>query len=230
MRVKYYLRGLGCGIIFSAIVLSVSFSGKSDKQISDAEIIQRAKQLGMIDGEKGDTEEVGSELQENTEEEKIPVKVENEDNTSEKDTEIKSVADVKDEKKDSSGTNSKTDTLKEESDSKKENKEEESDNKEISKTKDESEVKDENSNKKENESQNESATAQTKEFVTITIRSGQVCRQIAEDLERKGIVDDAEAFRNYMGQRGLASSIRSGTFQVPKGASYKELADCLTNK
>ena len=47
MKFKYYLRGLGIGILISTIILSVSFAmNKND--LSDDEIIARAKELGMV--------------------------------------------------------------------------------------------------------------------------------------------------------------------------------------
>ena len=47
MKLKYYLRGLGIGILVSTVILMISFSGhKAD--ISDKEIIARAQVLGMV--------------------------------------------------------------------------------------------------------------------------------------------------------------------------------------
>ena len=55
MRLKYYLRGLGAGILFSVLVFAF-IVGPKEAEISDEEIIQRAKQLGLrevnIDMEK----------------------------------------------------------------------------------------------------------------------------------------------------------------------------------
>lgn len=47
MELKYYLRGLGLGIIVTAIIMGVAASGK--QKMTDEEIITRAKQLGMIE-------------------------------------------------------------------------------------------------------------------------------------------------------------------------------------
>lgn len=47
MKFKYYLRGLGIGILISTIILSVSFAMKKNG-LSDDEIIARAKELGMV--------------------------------------------------------------------------------------------------------------------------------------------------------------------------------------
>ncbi len=49
MGLKYYLRGLGLGIIITAILMIVSSGGKK-AEMTDAQIIARAKELGMVDG------------------------------------------------------------------------------------------------------------------------------------------------------------------------------------
>ena len=51
MKLKYYMRGLGIGILFSTLILSVSFRTSSSTQITDKDIIKRAEQLGMIQAE-----------------------------------------------------------------------------------------------------------------------------------------------------------------------------------
>ncbi|MEE1250385.1 MAG: hypothetical protein UHU19_14325 [Lachnospiraceae bacterium] len=47
MKLKYYLRGLGVGVIAATLVLMIAFSGH-DKELSDEEIIKRAEALGMV--------------------------------------------------------------------------------------------------------------------------------------------------------------------------------------
>ena len=48
MKLRYQLRGLGVGIIITAIIMGVA--GKDGLPLSDAEIRQRAMELGMVDG------------------------------------------------------------------------------------------------------------------------------------------------------------------------------------
>ena len=47
MKLKYYLRGLGIGIIVTTIILASCFSMQKPK-MTDAQIIEKATQLGMI--------------------------------------------------------------------------------------------------------------------------------------------------------------------------------------
>ena len=47
MKLKYYLRGLGIGIIITTIILMIAHSGYT-KELTDEEIIARAEKLGMV--------------------------------------------------------------------------------------------------------------------------------------------------------------------------------------
>lgn len=49
MRLRYYLRGLGIGMVVTALVMGVALKG--DRTLSDAEIRARAMELGMVDGD-----------------------------------------------------------------------------------------------------------------------------------------------------------------------------------
>lgn len=48
MKLKYYLRGLGIGIICTAIIMGIALSGNKKETLTDAEIIERARLLGMV--------------------------------------------------------------------------------------------------------------------------------------------------------------------------------------
>ena len=49
MKLKYYLRGLGIGIAVTAVLLSIS--SKDGQTLTDAQIRERAVQLGMVDND-----------------------------------------------------------------------------------------------------------------------------------------------------------------------------------
>ena len=46
MKLRYYIRGLGIGMAVTALILH--FSGASAAPLSDAEIMRRAEELGMV--------------------------------------------------------------------------------------------------------------------------------------------------------------------------------------
>lgn len=50
MKLKYYLRGLGIGVIVTTIILTISFGGKEDDidNIPVEEVIAKATMLGMV--------------------------------------------------------------------------------------------------------------------------------------------------------------------------------------
>ena len=45
-----------------------------------------------------------------------------------------------------------------------------------------------------------------------------------------GIIDDAEKFRAYMGQKGVDHFIADGSHEIPYGASYDDIINILTQK
>lgn len=72
MKLKYFLRGLGIGIIFGAIIMLAAYLTSGSYKLTDEEIISRAKNLGMVyesdiatsgdaDNVKNTTEEVTTE-------------------------------------------------------------------------------------------------------------------------------------------------------------------------
>ena len=215
MRIKYYLRGIGCGIIFSVVIMSIAMGSKGKSQISDAEIIQRAKQLGMV------------EEDDNGKEDK---------NNLEATSEVETEKDVKEETPASASTEQNTEKDKTSTNEKKDNDKGSINSLTNQKPSSESNKSDGDTEKKSNEENNGNQVVPSdkgstqKEYVSFTVKSGQVCRQIAENLQKKGIVDDADSFREYMARKGLASSIRCGTFELPKGATYEKIAECLTTR
>lgn len=50
MRLKYYLRGLGIGIVVTAVIMGVS-ANRPGPVMTDEQIIARAKELGMVEQE-----------------------------------------------------------------------------------------------------------------------------------------------------------------------------------
>ena len=62
MKLKYYLRGLGIGILVSTIILMIASAGHP-REMSDEEIIARARELGMVmeQGKTGESIPKGTE-------------------------------------------------------------------------------------------------------------------------------------------------------------------------
>lgn len=48
MKLKYFLRGLGVGIIFSCVIFFTAYQTGASGKMTDEQIINRAKELGMV--------------------------------------------------------------------------------------------------------------------------------------------------------------------------------------
>lgn len=192
MRLKYYLRGLGLGVIFTALILMISFRIHGTS-LSDEEIIKRAEKLGMVMPESQQSEDTealqtlgGGSLNEDSEN----AEPASEGNTPE--------PDVPGQGEDTPDDNAQGNSNPEPA----------------------------NQNTANPETPDNGET--TPQSVTITVTPGETCRQIAEDLMSHGLVGDAEDFRLYMFNNGYDELILQGSFELPYGASYEQIAAILT--
>jgi hypothetical protein len=146
MKLKYYLRGLGIGIITTTIILAISFRGY-EPALSDEEIMVRAVDLGMVMSHIDETQDT-----------EIPDEV----------------------KADPVIEESHTEDLSKNSDS-----------------------------------------------YRLVIESGEVARDVCNELADVGIIDDAESFRMYLREIGIASYLTIGTYNIPYGADFEEIGTVL---
>lgn len=79
-------------------------------------------------------------------------------------------------------------------------------------------------NNKDTESKKKEDKKEESEEITVEIKKGEVCRQLAEELEQIGLVEDAETFRKYMQQLGYDDRIKVGTYTLKRGMTEKEIA------
>ena len=88
----------------------------------------------------------------------------------------------------------------------------------------------------EDEAEDEPSASETQkeeqdgDTVTIIVKKGEVCREIAEDLYEHGLVQDAEEFRKYMQESGYDNLIQVGEFELTYGMEYGQIAEILTTK
>lgn len=85
-------------------------------------------------------------------------------------------------------------------------------------------------NNKDTESKKKEDKKEESEKITVEIKKGEVCRQLAEDLEQIGLVEDAETFRKYMQQLGYDDRIKVGTYTLKRGMTEKEIADTFVEE
>lgn len=68
------------------------------------------------------------------------------------------------------------------------------------------------------------------ETVTITIRSGQSSVAVSKMLEEAGLVTSASAYDKFLCDNGYDKRLKTGTYQIPVGASEEEIARIITSK
>ena len=85
-------------------------------------------------------------------------------------------------------------------------------------------------NNNDTESKKKEDKKEESEEITVEIKKGEVCRQLAEELEQIGLVEDAETFRKYMQQIGYDDRIKVGTYTLKRGMTEKEIADTFVEE
>ncbi len=67
-------------------------------------------------------------------------------------------------------------------------------------------------------------------FATIEVAKGEFSDRVSEKLKEAGVLSDASDFNRYLVTNELDGKISIGTYQIPKGASYQEIAAILCPK
>ena len=201
MKLKYYLRGLAVGILVTTIILAISFS-QTKKELSDQEVINRAKQLGMVMADSGKIEDYREDTQTET------------GQSEQGETEENVTGDTQNGEEDNEGVTGDNGTVT-------------GDNGTVTGD-NEGGIGDNEGGTADNGTGTEDAGSDTEgKMVTFVISKGQFGRQISESLKREGLVDDAEAFMKYLGETGKSEEILPGTYEIPMGSTYEEIVKIL---
>ena len=213
MKIRYYLRGLGLGILVTAIFFMVS--GKNSQPMSDEMIKARAKELGMSESV------VLSELstEEETAEENTTEITANEETTTEQVEEETTVTE---------------ETVSEEPVSEETEAEETSSEEAVSEESTEEtvvEVASQSSSTQEAEPESETPenTASNTEPVTITVNRGEGSDTVSRRLQEAGLVADAHEYDKYLMANGYDKRIGAGEHVIPSGATWEDIAKALCN-
>lgn len=219
MKLKYYLRGLGIGIICTAIIMGIALSGNKKETMTDTEIIERARLLGMVMLE--DTKD----LPETTEGQESPddnlagsQKVQDRESDSPSDA-----PSVKDEssskqKEDDAGQQKEDSTQKQEDAS--QSKGDQEDKEQKGKGVDTSGQADENKTQQ----------GTSPKMIRIEISAGEFSDAVSQKLFQAGLVSDAEAFNKYLTHKGADQTLRVGVYEIPEGATQDQIIEILQKK
>ncbi|MFQ7472978.1 MAG: hypothetical protein ACLSAO_07650 [Anaerovoracaceae bacterium] len=73
------------------------------------------------------------------------------------------------------------------------------------------------------------SAATTGANVSITITDSDSSISVATKLYEAGLISSDTEFESYISNMGKSSSIKSGTFQIPKGSSNEEILKIIAN-
>lgn len=63
-----------------------------------------------------------------------------------------------------------------------------------------------------------------------TVKAGSTSTMIAQEMKAAGVIDSVEAMDDYMTKSGLSRKIQPGDYTIPEGASYEEIARIITGQ
>lgn len=235
MKLKYYLRGLGIGMLVAALVLMLS--GSTDAKMSDEAVKRRAAELGMVEKDKTVLSEIGDEAAA-AENAQIQPEISENEAASEA----------------AGGEGQNGETAAAEEDPKTETiTGEENPEAEVQKPEEdpgpEAETPAESPETQTDAQQEEQALAREIEqradevadrahevaensvpekTVTLEVRRGDSSVSVARRAAEAGLVQSAADFDVFLCQNGYDKRISVGSYEIAMGASEKEIADAIT--
>ena len=215
MKLKYYLRGIGIGIIMTTVILMIASAVHQDQPLTDDEIRARATELGMVmvedlsasdklsdnkmSGEQTDVAQHASGPAlggTSSEPDAESVK----ENTKDEKSEDSNASD--DKASDGKASDDKTDTDKAEND------------------------------KEDADTSDKTGQPQTEliEQVEVTIVGGEYSDVVCKKLKKAGVIDDEEDFNKYLSKKGYDNLIQPGNYVIPLDADYDTIIKLITEK
>ncbi len=207
MKIRYYLRGLGLGVLVTAIFFMVS--DNSSTTLSDEQIKERARKLGMTESvvlAELPTEETTVEattIEETVTEENVTEEFSTEEIVTEETTVEEPV-------------------------------EEEETVTEVYETTVEELVEEETSEEEEHEVTSEAPETEENfgtntEPVLITVNRGEGSDTVSKRMQDAGLVADAHEYDRYLMTNGYDKRIGAGEHLIPVGATWEDMAKILCN-
>lgn len=203
MKLKYYLRGLGIGILVTTVILSLAGVGR--KNMTDEEVVKRAKELGMVEST------LLSDLPDQTKTDEV------------RPTEPEISLQPETSEPEESASTPETPAAPEETTTTQEApaaSEETTTTQETPVAPEETPVSPEDGN----------PDTPAGETVTLVIGRGESSTTVSKNLKKAGIVEDAAAFDRFLCNNGYDKKIITGTYEIPYGASEEEIAKIITRK
>lgn len=238
MKLRYYLRGLGIGIVITALLMGFT-KGGAKETLSDDEIIARAEALGMVQssvlssdlnheeqGEDGVTVSYNTALDE-PDIAALPDSAGADQTGDAADVVDTAGSDKTDDVANTGETSNTTDT-KTASASKDSTKASDTDAADNSTKAADTTDKVKNDTTVTDDADNSGTTGAT--TITVTINSGDGSDTVARRLTELGVITDAGDFDRYLCQNGYDKKLATGNHEINAGAGYQEIAEILIKR
>ncbi|MBR1865880.1 MAG: hypothetical protein IJ801_05175 [Lachnospiraceae bacterium] len=226
MKLKYYLRGLGVGMVVTALILGLRGS-TVHATMSDAEVIARARQLGMVEsGSLMLSELTGQEAendvnvvqQENTvDDTQIQEEIEQAHQTPEEQMAEETVQEESGQEEPGQEIPTEEEPMQEEPIEGEHNT-------------DETETEESGHGETSVESMENKEVTYSDDPILLTIKPGANSYTVSRDLAAAGLVKDVSAFDKFLMDNGYATSIQSGNYEILPGTSESDIARMITGK
>ncbi len=214
MKLKYYLRGLGIGMLVAALVLILS--GNTGGGMSDEAVKRRAAELGMVEKDKTVLGDIGGEA------------ADGEMNETETSMELPENGGKAVQEEDAEGRTPEGDTQGQTGEPKPETESpqqaEEADAEEQALAQEIEQRAEEVVDRAEEAAEN-SPSGRT---VTLEVRTGDSSISVARRAQEAGLVQSAADFDVFLCQNGFDKRISIGSYEITVGASEKEIAEIIT--
>ena len=206
MKLKYYLRGLGIGIVVAVIITSISMGNR--QPMTDEEIKARAAELGMIENSVlSDIANKDDEAIKNDEPAKDDEAIKN-DEPAKDDEALQDNEPVIDEPtQDEPAQDEPT---------------------QDEPTQDEEQLEEEEKNDEPAEYEENNQQSNDKNTVSITVVSGDSSWTVSKRMEEAGLIESAKDFDTHLCRYGYDKKISVGTYKIPVTATHEEMAKILT--
>lgn len=225
MKLRYYLRGLGIGMLVAALVLILS--GNTGGKMSDEAVRNRAAQLGMVEKDKTVLEDIGNEAsgeqsgdaELNKEAEDTAVSEEEKDGTAAADAAPEGeVPEVPDEVSPEEGENAAAESADAETET-------------DGAAEDGQTLADQIEQRADEVADRAKEVAENsipEKIVTFEVYQGDTSVSVSRRAKEMGLVESAADFDVFLCRNGYDKRISIGTYEITIGATEKEIADIVT--
>ena len=238
---KYYMRGIGVGILVCALILIIARIN-TPATVSDDEIISRARALGMVDpgdlslsaasdlgssdneaangsGTVADADQnTGTDANDTGADQNTATDTQGTDTTDsgEQNTDQGVNTDITDT---DNTQNTETDTTGTDTDQ----------NTETDTTGTDTDQNTETDTTDTGSDQNGNTDNQVQSYAVLVIEKGNSSNVVADKLQALGVIRDSKDFDRYLVDHGYANRISVGTFQIPYDSGYEFIAKTITH-